>query len=203
MPVNRIVTWSISVALGLVTPLLACVVLSCGTFLAARAAAPDGVVSRGDIEAALAPAGATAAAGTSGAATAPSAPRTRGIVIKAAAEERRGVIDLNIPFELNSAVLQPQAVAQLEQLEAALSSATLAHARFLVAGHTDSSGDDGYNRRLSLKRAETVRDWLAGHGVDAQRLETAGYGSDRPATPQDPRNPANRRVEIRSLGAAP
>jgi outer membrane protein OmpA-like peptidoglycan-associated protein len=162
--------------------------------------AADGVVSSRDIEAALAPRGAPAEPATHSAAD---APRTRGIVIKAAAEERRGVVDLNVPFELNSAALAPRAMAQLQQLDAALNSAALAQARFLVAGHTDSSGEQEYNRRLSLRRAETVRDWLAAHGVEARRLETAGYGSERPVTPQDPRDPANRRVEIRRLGAAP
>lgn len=173
--------------------------------LATAARAADGVVSRRDIEAALAssaavgPQGATRSLAPATRGIAPDEPRTRGIVIKAAAEERREVIDLNIPFELDSAVLRPQAVAQLEQLDGALKSASLGQSRFLIAGHTDASGDAAYNRRLSLRRAEAVRDWLVGHGVDAHRLDTDGYGKERPLTPQDPMNPANRRVEIRRL----
>jgi outer membrane protein OmpA-like peptidoglycan-associated protein len=156
---------------------------------------PGAVVSKRDIEAALTPT-------SSAPADSSPQPKTRGIVIKAA-EEKKAVIDLNIPFELNSAVLQPRAVAQLEQLDAALESAALGGSRFVIAGHTDSSGDADYNQRLSIRRAEAVRQYLVSHGVSAQRLEVAGFGKDQPLTPEDPGNALNRRVEIRNLGAAP
>lgn len=162
--------------------------------LALPAAAAD-VVTKRDIEAAL-----SAPPPASSPAPAADRPRTRGLVIRPV-EERKEVIDLNIPFELNSAQLQPQAVAQLEQLDAALKSAALGSSRFQIAGHTDSSGDADYNRRLSQRRAETVKQYLVSHGVGAERLETAGYGRDRPLLPQDPTNAANRRVEITNLGA--
>jgi outer membrane protein OmpA-like peptidoglycan-associated protein len=150
------------------------------------------VVSKRDIEAALAPPPAEHTANQ---------PKTRGIVIKAV-EEKKEVIDLNIPFELNSAQLQPQAVEQLAQLDAAMKSSSLGQSRFQIAGHTDSSGDPDYNRRLSMRRAEAVKQYLVGHGVAAERLEAAGFGRDRPLLPDDPANSANRRVEIRNLGAA-
>jgi outer membrane protein OmpA-like peptidoglycan-associated protein len=153
------------------------------------------IVSKRDIEAALTP--------TLPAPLEPSSqPRTRGIMIKAA-EEKKEVIDLNIPFEHNSAVLQPRAVAQLEQLNAALQSAALGGSRFQIAGHTDSSGDADYNQRLSIRRAEAVRQYLVSHGVSATRLEAAGFGKDQPLLPEDPENALNRRVEIRNLGTVP
>lgn len=133
-------------------------------------------------------------------------PKTRGLVLRAnveskgASAESPETIDLNIPFQLNSSELQPQAVVQLGQLEAALKSPTLGKYRFLVAGHTDASGNAGYNRQLSLRRAESVKRYLVAHGVNPARLESAGYGKDRPLTPGEPDNPANRRVEIRNLG---
>jgi outer membrane protein OmpA-like peptidoglycan-associated protein len=161
----------------------------------ADAISPGAVVSKRDIEAALTPASPAPA-------DAASRPRTRGIVIKAT-EEKKQVIDLNIPFELNSAVLQPRAVAQLEQLDAALKSAALGGSRFQIAGHTDSSGDADYNRRLSMRRAETVREYLVSRGVSAQRLDASGFGSDQPLTPEDPANALNRRVEISNLGTTP
>jgi outer membrane protein OmpA-like peptidoglycan-associated protein len=136
-------------------------------------------------------------------------PRTRGLVIRANVEskgtsaESPQTIDLNIPFQLNSSELQPQAVVQLGQLEAALKSPTLGKYRFLVAGHTDATGNAGYNRQLSLRRAESVKRYLVARGVNPARLESAGYGKDRPLTPADPDNPANRRVEIRNLGESP
>jgi outer membrane protein OmpA-like peptidoglycan-associated protein len=143
------------------------------------------VVSGRDIEAALA-----------------AKPRTRGLVIKGT-EEKKEVIDLNIPFELNSATLQPQAVAQLEQLDAALRSEALGRSRFMIAGHTDARGNAEYNRQLSLRRAQTVKQYLIAHGVAARRLEATGFGMDKLLMPADPQNGANRRVEITNLGESP
>lgn len=147
--------------------------------------AGDAVVSGSDIERALA-----------------AAPRTRGIVLQATTE-RKELINLNIPFELNSSQLQEQAVAQLEQLESALKSSALSNSRFLVAGHTDGSGNAEYNRQLSRRRAESVKQFLVSHGVEAERLQTAGFGKDQLLTPDEPGNPLNRRVEIRNLGERP
>ena len=128
---------------------------------------------------------------------------TRGLVIKGAAEEKKEVVDLNIPFELNSATLQPQAVTQLEQLDTALKSAALGRSRFMIAGHTDGRGNAEYNRQLSIRRAEAVKQYLVAHGVAAGRLEATGFGMDKLLMPGDPQNGANRRVEITNLGEAP
>lgn len=129
---------------------------------------------------------------------------TRGLVIKSAAEEeKKEVIDLNIPFELNSATLQPQAVAQLEQLDTALKSAALRRSRFMIAGHTDGRGNAEYNRQLSVRRADAVKQYLAAHGVAPKRLEATGFGMDKLLLPNDPQNGANRRVEITNLGETP
>lgn len=49
-----------------------------------------------------------------------------------------------------------------------------------IEGHTDATGDAAHNEDLSKRRAETVVKWLVGHGIDATRLEAAGYGSSRP-----------------------
>ena len=110
-------------------------------------------------------------------------------------------VSLNIQFERNSSVLRPQAAAQLHQLELALGSAALRGERFEVAGHTDAQGSAPYNKELSLRRAETVKRYLVAHGIDAGRLETVGYGSERLLSPDQPYDARNRRVEIRDLGA--
>jgi outer membrane protein OmpA-like peptidoglycan-associated protein len=109
-------------------------------------------------------------------------------------------VNLNIPFESNSSALRPQAAAQLQQLESALSSASLGKDRFVVAGHTDAKGSAKYNKQLSLRRAEAVKHFLVAKGMDAGRLDTVGYGSERPLAPERPEDPSNRRVEIRDLG---
>jgi outer membrane protein OmpA-like peptidoglycan-associated protein len=109
-------------------------------------------------------------------------------------------VNLNVPFEHNSSALLPQASAQLRQLQSALNSASLAEDRFVVAGHTDAKGSSAYNKQLSLRRAEAVKQYLVSQGIDAGRLDTVGYGSERLLAPDRPDDPSNRRVEVRDLG---
>jgi outer membrane protein OmpA-like peptidoglycan-associated protein len=111
-------------------------------------------------------------------------------------------VNLNIPFEHNSSALMPQAAAQLKELELALNSASLGKDKFVVAGHTDAKGSAQYNKQLSLKRAEAVKRFLVDKGMDAGRLTTVGYGSEKLLAPDRPEDPSNRRVEIRDLGSA-
>jgi outer membrane protein OmpA-like peptidoglycan-associated protein len=111
-------------------------------------------------------------------------------------------VNLNIPFEHNSSALRPQASAQLKQLEAALNSTLLRQDRFVVAGHTDAKGSPQYNKQLSLRRAEAVKHYLVTKGIDTNRLDTVGFGSEKLLAPDRPDDPSNRRVEIRDLGAA-
>ncbi|HUJ15623.1 MAG TPA: OmpA family protein [Thermoanaerobaculia bacterium] len=75
----------------------------------------------------------------------------------------------------------------------------------LIAGHTDSKGGDAYNIKLSLRRADAVRDWFIKKGGLARtHFETKGFGSKQPVVPNqnpdgsdDPAGRAkNRRVEI-------
>jgi outer membrane protein OmpA-like peptidoglycan-associated protein len=123
----------------------------------------------------------------------------RGLTRRGTADAEQSV-NLNVPFEHDSSELRPQASAQLQQLELALSSAALGQDRFVIAGHTDAQGSRTYNKQLSQRRAEAVKRFLVAKGVDAKRLETIGYGSERLLAPDQPNDPRNRRVEIRDLG---
>jgi OOP family OmpA-OmpF porin len=64
--------------------------------------------------------------------------------------------------------------------------------RVRIEGHTDDVGEARYNEELSRRRAAAVARWLASHGVDEQRLESAGFGSARPLA-------SNRTEEGRAL----
>ena len=68
----------------------------------------------------------------------------------------------------------------------------------MVIGHTDSVGGLAYNDRLSLARAERLREMLAGLGIPADRIQAAGRGKRELLVPTDENvsEPRNRRVEI-------
>ena len=68
----------------------------------------------------------------------------------------------------------------------------------LVIGHTDTVGDADDNDRLSAQRAETVKGFLVGIGIPAQRIRTAGRGERELLVPtaDNVDEPRNRRVEI-------
>lgn len=74
-----------------------------------------------------------------------------------------------------------------------------------IQGHTDSTGAAAYNRTLSNKRAESVKRYLAEHGVARGRLTAKGFGPDMPvATNDTPEGrEANRRVEFKILKQGP
>jgi outer membrane protein OmpA-like peptidoglycan-associated protein len=67
-----------------------------------------------------------------------------------------------------------------------------------VEGHADSLGTAEYNVRLSLRRAETVRDELTGGGLDPGRMRVVGHGESVPVASNDSEDGRrqNRRVEI-------
>ena len=68
----------------------------------------------------------------------------------------------------------------------------------MVIGHTDTVGGLAYNDRLSLARAERLREMLISLGIPAERIQAAGRGKREPLVPTDENvsEPRNRRVEI-------
>ncbi|WP_306117821.1 MULTISPECIES: OmpA family protein [unclassified Roseitalea] len=67
-----------------------------------------------------------------------------------------------------------------------------------VYGHTDSTGSQEYNQALSQRRARAVADYLAGRGVNRQRMAVIGFGESRPVADNatEAGRAQNRRVEI-------
>jgi len=68
-------------------------------------------------------------------------------------------------------------------------------AKLKISGHTDASGSAAYNKKLSQKRADTVRNYLIKHHIKVPTLEAVGYGEEKPVT-KNPYDKQNRRVEI-------
>ena len=65
-----------------------------------------------------------------------------------------------------------------------------------VVGHADASGTPEANQALSVKRAESVKEYLVQKGADPTMLVVVGQGSKDPANPGNPMGAENRRVEI-------
>jgi OmpA-OmpF porin, OOP family len=107
--------------------------------------------------------------------------------------------DLLVTFHSGSSQMTPEGQAEVRNFGVAMMMPWLAKRRFEIAGHTDASGSKKKNLALSQARADTVMNFLVDLGVDRSRLEAKGYGSERLAVPNAPRDPANRRVEARSL----
>jgi outer membrane protein OmpA-like peptidoglycan-associated protein len=107
-------------------------------------------------------------------------------------------LKVNVPsdlsFDTGRADLKPALRPVLDQFAQGLDS-TL---HVFIVGHTDSTGSDAINEPLSLRRAQTVRDYLQARGVPAARLQTAGRGSREPLADNatESGRAMNRRVEI-------
>ncbi len=67
-----------------------------------------------------------------------------------------------------------------------------------IVGHTDSTGSQTYNMGLSQRRAETVRDFLTGRGIAAERLTTEWKGETQPVASNSTKEgqAKNRRTEM-------
>jgi outer membrane protein OmpA-like peptidoglycan-associated protein len=113
-------------------------------------------------------------------------------------EQAKPAVDLHdIYFEFDSATISPEAMPQLRELGAALSDPRLAGASFTIGGHTDATGTDAYNTRLSQRRAEAVRRFLAeNYTIPSANLHPIGYGKHQPKNKADVFAAENRRVEI-------
>jgi OmpA-OmpF porin, OOP family len=70
-----------------------------------------------------------------------------------------------------------------------------------IQGHTDNMGDDAFNQGLSERRAESVKAYLTGKGVDASRLSTRGFGETAPKADNNTAagRADNRRIEFKVL----
>ncbi|MEZ5594125.1 MAG: OmpA family protein [Gammaproteobacteria bacterium] len=90
-------------------------------------------------------------------------------------------IDIVINFAFDSARIQSSSEAQLRQLASALQTPALRGAQISIEGHTDSIGSAAYNCKLSMRRANAVKQELVQrYGIDGRRLLTSGFGEALP-----------------------
>jgi len=109
-------------------------------------------------------------------------------------------IQLNhILFVLGKAILLPTSNMELDNLLTFMEQNP--QIKILIGGHTDSQGSYTLNKKLSKARAAAVRDFLMTKGISNNRLESEGYGPDKPVASNktDMGRRLNRRVEITVL----
>lgn len=102
----------------------------------------------------------------------------------------------NVYFDQSSYVLRPESYPQLNKLIKTL--ATSPKLVIEIAGHTDNVGDKRLNQSLSENRARIIKNYLVTNGITETRLRHNGYGSSKPAAPNDSEENKrkNRRVEF-------
>ena len=106
-------------------------------------------------------------------------------------------IDLEINFDYNSAEISARSLESVEALGRALSNSELKGSTFVVAGHTDAAGAEGYNQDLSERRADAIKRYLVDkYGINGTDLVTVGYGKSKLKDPNQPMAEANRRVQV-------
>ena len=106
-------------------------------------------------------------------------------------------IDLEINFEYNSADISAKSLPSVQALGRALSNADLKGSTFVVAGHTDAAGGEGYNQDLSERRADAIKRYLVDkYGINGSDLVTVGYGKSKLKDTNQPMAEANRRVQV-------
>ena len=107
----------------------------------------------------------------------------------------------DVLFDFDKAELKPEADAELQKAADVIRQK--GKGLILITGYTDSKGSDAYNQRLSLARAQAVKNWFEAKGLN-QNYQIKGQGATNPVAPNthpdgsdNPEGRAkNRRVEI-------
>jgi outer membrane protein OmpA-like peptidoglycan-associated protein len=111
-------------------------------------------------------------------------------------EKGKGIVVDNIHFEIDEAYLKKESLNILDRMVDSLKRNP--GIRLEVRGHTDSTGSREHNMKLSMRRADAVRDYMIKNGISPERLESKGFGFGKPiadnATAEGRRK--NRRTEF-------
>ena len=103
-------------------------------------------------------------------------------------------------FDFDKSVLKPEGKAKLDALVGKVKGINLEV--IIAVGHTDATGADAYNQKLSVRRSEAVKAYLVSKGIEKNRVYTEGKGEAQPVADNKTREgrSKNRRVEIEVVG---
>ena len=106
----------------------------------------------------------------------------------------------DVLFDTNKSDIKPNSRASLDDLVGKIGDLKLEV--LVVTGHTDSTGSQAYNEKLSVRRAEAVKAYLVGKGMEANRIYTEGKGERQPVADNKTAQgrAQNRRVEVEVVG---
>ncbi len=105
----------------------------------------------------------------------------------------------NLFFDLGKASLKPESEPELKRILQVMNENK--NLVIEISGHTDNTGTDEINNKLSLERANAVKDNLLKGGIDTSRIRTKGYGKTKPKADNatEEGRQINRRVELEIL----
>lgn len=116
-------------------------------------------------------------------------------------EEKELTVELsNVFFDYGSAQLLEESQPELLRLATIIKEK--GYAKILISGHTDDVGSDSFNDRLSLQRANSVKNYLITLGLSREILQAKGFGKRKPRSFEktEEANAENRRVEVTISG---
>lgn len=104
--------------------------------------------------------------------------------------------NLTVSFDVAKSAINDENTTVLSKVLAILNSN--ASASIILSGHTDNSGAEKFNKKLSMQRAAEVKSYLVENGIDASRLKTVGQGELSPKASNNTSEgrALNRRVEF-------
>ncbi len=105
----------------------------------------------------------------------------------------------NIFFDVNKTSLRPESTTEIDNIYKLMTE--YPNIEIEVSGHTDNSGSDAYNKKLSQGRALSVANALTEKGIAPARIKSVGYGYDKPIAPNttETGRAQNRRTEIKII----
>ena len=110
----------------------------------------------------------------------------------------------DIQFDEDAAVVRPESYRILGRIADTLYHPSLLAYKFLIVGHTASTGKRDYNLTLSQRRADAIRDILVTtFKVSPKRLQAVGLGEEQLLDSVHPGAPVNQQLQIATVGKAP